>query len=55
MDTLYIGHDAVTAGMKVLFSEQDFVNLVREKMGNDSAEYIQNIMTQRDEAARNTY
>lgn len=48
METLYIGHDAATAEMKVIFDEQNFVDLVQEQLGSDARRYLEAIISDRN-------
>lgn len=52
METLYIGHDVATAEMKVLFSEQDFVDLVSQYMGCDAALYLKGLIQLNEDEKR---
>lgn len=45
--TIYIGNE-----MKVLFDEWDFVEVVRENMGNEAAKVVEELIEERDEARR---
>lgn len=38
--TLYIGENIVNSATKVLFDRQDFIDLIREELGKDAAEYL---------------
>lgn len=40
-ETLYIGNDILAAKTEILFSEQQFVNLVDQYMGSDAAKYLE--------------
>ena len=51
-ETLYIGSDINTAETKVLFGEQDFVELIDEHLGRDARQYCEEIISQRDDAMR---
>lgn len=48
-ETVYIGDDRE---MKVLFCEQDFINLVWERLGRDAGIILEEIIEARDELAR---
>lgn len=50
--TIYIGDNSATSVSKVIFSEQDFVNLVYEYMGGDARNYLEQILEQRNETTR---
>lgn len=43
-ETIYIGDSIVDAETKVLFDRQDFVDLVREKLGNDAETYLKDFL-----------
>lgn len=43
-ETIYIGDSIVDAETKVLFDRQDFVDLVREKLGNDAEVYLKELL-----------
>lgn len=43
-ETIYIGDDITTAEMKVLFGEQDFIDLVYERLGQNAGAYLENML-----------
>lgn len=47
--TIYIGDDVATSQMKVLFNEQDFINLIEEYMGRDVRNYLESLIRHQKE------
>lgn len=54
-ETLYIGSDINTAETKVLFDEQDFLELVEERMGRDARAHIESIEERHKLALEDAY
>lgn len=46
--TLYIGKDIVASNPTPIFSEEDFVRLIRDRLGTDAENYIRSIIEERD-------
>lgn len=46
--TLYIGSDVNASKAETIFSEHDFLILVRQYMGDDAARYVEEIINERD-------
>ena len=48
LNILYIGQDLFTAEREYIFNEDDFVRLVRERLGNEAERYLKTIIEERD-------
>lgn len=48
LNTLYIGQDLFTAKPEYIFSDDDFVRVVRERLGNEAERYLKTIIEERD-------
>lgn len=46
--TLYIGDDILTAEAERIFDDDDFVQLVRERLGSDAEKYLNSIIKRAD-------
>ena len=48
LNILYIGQDLFTAEREYIFNEDDFVRVVRERLGNEAERYLKTIIEERD-------
>lgn len=55
MRTLYIGENVVNSATKVLFDDKDFIDLVEQYMGSDAAQYLIELIGDREEDVRIAY
>ena len=53
--TLYIGENVVNSATKVLFDDKDFIDLVEQYMGSDAAQYLIELIGDREEDIRIAY
>ena len=53
--TLYIGDDITTAETKVLFAQQDFIDLVERHMGCDARSYLEHLICADEQMLKEVY
>ena len=50
--TLYIGNDITTVEPVQIFSEDDFVRMIDERLGRDASDYVNSIIDERNDAIK---